>query len=138
MQLARLMLMKTDPIGRGNDQKEDPPMLNSALIRASAGIDPAPELGLQQVDLVYVRPLGDFRQYEARLLAVVGRFRERIRFTKLRAGELFRFTRERVFLSKTVPNIVLVRRGEVVAQAVGDLPARELEQVVRSAVGCAR
>ncbi len=113
-------------------------MLNSALIRASAGIDPAPELGPQQVDLVYVRPLGDFRQYEARLLAVVGRFRERIRFTKLRAGELFRFTRERVFLSKTVPNIVLVRRGEVLAEAVGDLPARELEQIVRSAIGCAR
>ncbi len=113
-------------------------MHSSAQMRASAEIDPAPESGLQRVDVLYVRALGDFRQYEARLLGVVDRFRERIRFTKLRAGELFRFTRERVFLSKTVPNIVLVRRGEVLAQAVGDLPARELEQVVRSAIGCAR
>jgi hypothetical protein len=110
-------------------------MLSNAQVSIPATIDPAPDRGLQQVDLVYVRPLGDFRQYEARLLAVIGRFGECIRFTKARAGELSRFTRERVFLSKTVPNIVLLRSGDVVAQAVGDLPARELELIVRSAIG---
>lgn len=113
-------------------------MLNSALIRASAGIDPAPELGLQQIDLLYVCPLGDFHRHEARLLEVVDRFRDRLRFTRLRASELFRFTRERVFLSKSVPNILLIRRGEVIAQAIGDLPARELELIVRSAIGFGR
>jgi len=96
---------------------------------------PALDDGPQQVDLIYVPSLGDLRRYETRLLAVVGRFRERIRFTKARAGELSRFTRERVFVSKTVPNIVLVRSGEVVAHAVGDLPATELEAVVRAAIG---
>lgn len=104
-------------------------MLSSVQLR----IEPAPDLGLQQVDLVYVRPLGDFRQYESRLLGVADRFRERIRVTKVRAAELSRFTRERVFISKTVPTIVLLRDGEVVAQAVGDLPARELELVLSTA-----
>jgi len=113
-------------------------MLNSALIRASAGVDPAPELGLQQIDLLYVCPLGDFRRHEARLLEIVDRFRDRLRFTRLRARELFRFTRERVFLSKSVPNILLIRRGEVIAQAIGDLPARELELIVRSAIDFGR
>jgi hypothetical protein len=105
-------------------------VLSNALTRI-----PAPDHGLQQVDLIYVPSLGDLRRYETRLLAVVGRFRERIRFTKARAGELSRFTREHVFVSKTVPNIVLVRCGEVVAHAVGDLPATELEAVVRAAIG---
>jgi hypothetical protein len=105
-------------------------VLSNALIRI-----PTPDHGLQQVDLIYVPSLGDFRRYETRLLAVVGRFRDRIRFTKVRAGELSRFTREHVFVSKTVPNIVLVRCGEVVAHAIGDLPATELEAVVRAAIG---
>ncbi len=110
-------------------------MHSNAQIRIPSAIHAASDHGSQQVDLVYVRALGDFRQYETRLLEVVARFRDRIRFIKARAGELSRFTRERVFVSKTVPNIVLLRCGEVVAQAVGDLPARELEQVVRSAAG---
>jgi hypothetical protein len=94
---------------------------------------PAPDHGQQPVDLIYLSPLGDFGRYETRLLALVGRFGDRIRFTRARAGELSRFTRERVFVSKTVPNIVLVRGGEIVAQAVGDLPASELEAVVQAA-----
>jgi hypothetical protein len=113
-------------------------MPGSAEILISEGIEPTLDHRLQPIDLVYVRALGDFRQYEARLMTVVERFRERIRFTKLRAADLLRLTHERVFLSKSVPNIVLLRSGEVVAQAVGDLPKRELELVVRSAIDCAR
>jgi hypothetical protein len=105
-------------------------VLSNALIRI-----PASDRGLQQVDLIYVPSLGDFRRYETRLLEVVGRFGERIRFTKARALELPRFTRERVFVSKTVPNLVLVRCGEIVAHAIGDLPAMELNAVVRAAIG---
>jgi len=105
-------------------------VLSNALMRI-----PAPDRGLRQVDLIYVPSLGDLRRYETRLLAIVGRFRERIRFTKARAGELCRFTSEHVFVSKTVPNIVLVHCGEVVAHAVGDLPATEIEAVVRAAIG---
>ena len=100
-------------------------MLGNAQIRIPAEIEP--------IDLIYVRPLGDFRQYETRLLGVAAQFRDRVRFTKVRPGELSRFTRERVFISKTVPTIVLIRDGEVVAEAVGDVPARELELVLDSA-----
>lgn len=110
-------------------------MLRNAQTRIRAGIDPTPDHGLQQVDLVCVCPRGDFREYETRLRGVVGRFRERIRFTKVRASELSRFTRELVFLSKTLPNIVLLRCGKVLAQAIGNLPTSELEGVVRSATG---
>jgi len=88
-------------------------------------------ISAEPVDLIYVRALGDFRRYETRLLEVAGRFRDHVRVTKIRAGELSRFTRERVFISKTVPTIVLIRDGRVVAQAVGDLPAHELERVLR-------
>jgi hypothetical protein len=127
-ELARLMLLGGPDASRC--RRERVHVLSNALIRI-----PAPDHGPQQVDLIYVPSLGDFRRYETRLLAVVGRFREHIRFTKARAGELSRFTGEHVFVSKTVPNVVLVRRGEVVAHAVGDLPATELEAVVRAAIG---
>jgi hypothetical protein len=111
-------------------RRERLPMLGHAQIRIPAEIKPAPP---EPVDLVYLRPLGDFRQYESRLMGAAARFRERIRVTKVRPGELSRFTRERVFVSKTVPTIVLIRHGEVIAEAVGDLPARELEIVLGSA-----
>jgi hypothetical protein len=93
----------------------------------------APVEGLQRVDLIYLPPLGDFRPYEARLRSVAGRFGERVRFTRARGSELLRFTRARIFLSRTVPNVVLVRSGAVVAQAVGELPARELEAILAAA-----
>jgi hypothetical protein len=108
-------------------------MRSNAQLRIFAGVTPVHDHGLPQLDLVYIRPLGDFREYEQRLAGVARRFGERIRLTIARAGELSRFTRTRVFLSKAVPTIVLVRGGEVVAQAVGDLPARELEWIMRDA-----
>ena len=93
----------------------------------------APRQGLQRVDLIYLPPLGDFRRYEARLCSVADRFGERIRFMKARATELSGFTRARVFLSKIVPNIVVIRCGEVVANAVGELPATELAAILGAA-----
>jgi hypothetical protein len=105
-------------------------VLSNALSRL-----PAPDHGLQQLDLIYVPSLGDFRRYEARLQDVVGRFRGRIRFTKARAGELSRWTRERLFVSKAVPNLILLRCGEIVAHAVGELPAMELSAIVSAAIG---
>jgi hypothetical protein len=92
-----------------------------------------PATGPRPVHLVYVRPVGDSRHFEARLLEIVSHFGNRVRFTRARPSELSRFTRERVFLSPTVPNVVLVRDGEVVAQAVGKLPARDIEQLIRGA-----
>jgi thioredoxin-like negative regulator of GroEL len=86
------------------------------------------------IDLIYVRAFGDFRRYEARLLELVERCGGRVRFTKATAGELTRFTNDRVFSSTTVPTLVLVRDGAVVAEAVGDLPASELARVVHAAL----
>jgi hypothetical protein len=126
------MQLELDQTRRGVDARGSS-VLSNALIRI-----PAPDHGLQQLDLIYVPSLGDFRRYEARLLEVVGRFRERIRFTKARASELPRLTRERVFVSKAVPNLILLRCGEIVAHAVGDLPAMELSAIVSAAIGRAR
>jgi hypothetical protein len=108
--------------------REGPAMSGNAQLEIIAPVE-----GPQRVDLIYLPPLGDFRRYEARLRSVAGRFGERIRFTRARARELFPFMRAQVFLSKTVPNIVVVRSGAVVAHAVGELPARELEAILAAA-----
>ena len=86
------------------------------------------------IDLVYVRPLGDFRAYEARLLEVVGRFGDRVRLTQTSAGELALLTCESAFFSKTMPNVVLVRDGQIIAQALGELPANALVRIVERAI----
>jgi len=89
---------------------------------------------MQTIELVYVRPFGDHRAFEVRLHDVVRRFGLRVQVTSGPASELTRITNDRVFLSSTVPNVVLVRCGEVIAQAIGDLPARELDSLLRTAV----
>ena len=61
---------------------------------------------------------------------VVARFGERIRFSKTTTGNVSRFTRERIFVSPMIPVLVVIRAGEVLAQAVGDLPAREIERLL--------
>jgi hypothetical protein len=103
-------------------------MPGSAQLEMTASGESVP-----RVDLIYLPPLGDFRQYEARLRSVADRFDGRVRFTRTRARELFRFTRELVFLSRTLPNIVVVRCGAVVAHAIGELPAAELGAILGAA-----
>jgi hypothetical protein len=88
---------------------------------------------LEQVDLLYYRPLGPFHQYEARLVAAARNYADRIRVTKLRTDELAHLARCGAFVSPTRPTMALVRDGAVVAQAVGDLSARELDLLMRSA-----
>src|SRR5262249_55735761 len=87
-----------------------------------------------QIDLVYSRPLGSWSDYETRLLEVAGRFCARIHTTKLRPVELARRTRGQAFISSTLPSLVLLRGGEVIGQAIGDLPAREIHLLLDSAV----
>ena len=86
------------------------------------------------IDLVYVRPFVAATAFEARLASIASRFANRLRLVKGSAIELSRFTDEAVFTSPTVPTVVLVRRGEVIAQAVGDLPASELTRLVAGAI----
>jgi hypothetical protein len=92
--LARLML-REQPERVAVSTREGPAMPGNAHLEMIAPVE-----GLQRVDLIYLPPLGDFRRYEARLCSVAGRFGGRIRFTRARARELFRFTRAQVFLSR--------------------------------------
>ena len=90
-----------------------------------------------RIDVIYVRPLGDYRQFETRLLDVVQTFGADVHFASSHSGDLGRFERERVFVSTRLPNVVIVRDGEVVGQTIGDLPKRELELLVQRAIDCA-
>jgi hypothetical protein len=112
-------------------------MLANAQLAPSRDVAASSEC-VSAIDVIYVRPLGDFRPFEARLLEVVRHAGEGVRLSQIRAAEIRRFTRERVFLSKTAPNLVLVRGGQVVGQAVGDLPARELERAMSLAARAPR
>jgi hypothetical protein len=86
-----------------------------------------------EIEILYVRPVGDFEPFEARLHEVVRRCCEPVHLVRT-SGALPSLGGERVFATCTVPNVVIVCGGEVIAQAVGDLPARELELLVQAAV----
>ena len=111
-------------------------MLSNTQIRSSDEVATAESL--PQIELLYLCPLGQFPAYETRLMEVVTRLRDRIRFRVVPAGALSRFTLGRVFLASSVPNIVLARNGEVIAQAVGELTTNALERIVRNAAEHAR
>lgn len=89
---------------------------------------------MQRIDVVYVRPTGDHRGFEVRLSEVAHRFGSRVTLTMGPASALARVTRERVFLSRTLPNVIVARDGEVIAEAIGDLPAREIESLLCAAI----
>lgn len=87
-----------------------------------------------RVDLLYLMPLGDWSSFEAALSSLANRFIGSVRLIRTKRAMLRQFTNARVFLSETVPNIVLVRGGEVVAHAVGALPMTELKAMLQVAI----
>jgi hypothetical protein len=89
------------------------------------------------VDLIYLAPLGDWSAFEAALFSMVSRFVGRVRLVRATSTQLCRLTSARVFLSKAVPNIIVLRKGEVVAHAVGALPMTELKAILTGAIQCA-
>jgi hypothetical protein len=90
---------------------------------------------MQDIYAVYIGPSGDDRQFETRFQDVVRRVGcVRVVHRSASASELARLTSDTVFLSASLPNLVVVRGGEVVAQAIGDLPTREIEAVLRTAI----
>ena len=97
----------------------------------------APGARPPRVDLIYLLPLGDWKAFEAALLSMASRFIGRVRLVRASRTELARLTSARVFLSNTVPNIIVLREGEVVAHAVGVLPMRELKAILEGATKCA-
>jgi hypothetical protein len=86
------------------------------------------------IEIVYVRPRGDHRAFQARLYDVVRSFEGDVQLVTCSASELRHITHERVFVSTTVPNVIVVRRGMVIAHALGDLPTRELDSLLRAAI----
>jgi hypothetical protein len=87
--------------------------------------------------LIYLLPLGDWKAFEAALLSMASRFIGRVRLIRASRAKFGRFTSARVFLSNTVPNIIALREGEVVAHAVGALPMRELKAIMEGTTKCA-
>jgi hypothetical protein len=103
------------------------------MMQGNASLQLSPEAG--PLHVLIVQPLAGFSRFEARLREVVRHYGERVRMTKLNPGGLYRFTRENVFLSKTVPNVLFIRGGEVIAQTYGDFSVRELRALVHRSVG---
>jgi hypothetical protein len=88
-------------------------------------------------EVVFVTPPG-FRGFEQRLIAVLRPFGSLLRLTRGDVSDLARFTRERVFLSASLPNVILIRAGEVLAATIGELPTNELALLVSRTLRCAR
>jgi glucokinase len=85
---------------------------------------------MRRIELVYLCPRGEDRVFEARLARAIQRIAPQVRI----ANQLLGVTQDPVFLSPTLPNVVVVRDGEVVAQAIGELPQRELEDMLGAAL----
>jgi hypothetical protein len=90
-----------------------------------------------RVELIYLLPLGEWETFEAELSSMARRFIGSVHLIRTSGAKLKRFTSARLFLSKTVPNVIVLRGGEVVAHALGALPMTELKAMLESAVKCA-
>jgi hypothetical protein len=107
-------------------------MRAAAQSGVSAAVAKSPD-----VDLIYVPPLGDWKAFEAALSSLARRFIGRVRMVRASSARLCRFTSARLFLSTAVPNIVVLRGGEVFAHTVGALPMTELKGILDDATRCA-
>jgi hypothetical protein len=90
-----------------------------------------------RVEMIYLLPLGNWTAFEASLSCMTRRFGRRVHLVRTSGARLCRFTSASVFLSKTVPNIIVLRGGELFAHAVGALPMSELKAILDGATKCA-
>jgi len=74
------------------------------------------------VDLIYLLPLGDWKAFEAALLSMASRFIGRVRLIRAGRAKLGRFTSARVFLSNTVPNIIVLAEARSLRTRLGPFP----------------
>ena len=82
-----------------------------------------------RLHLICVRPAGPFEAFDAHLTAVASWRVPLLRVTILHPGDL-PTPATLGFVSATVPTVLLVRAGEIIARSVGDLPLWELERLV--------
>jgi hypothetical protein len=91
-----------------------------------------------RIQMVCIRPPGAFAAFDERLSTVALRQVRSVRVSIFRTWD-FAAHHDLGFVSPTLPTVILVRDGEVVAKAIGDVPQRELEEMlVRAAPAEAR
>jgi len=89
-----------------------------------------------RIHMVCIRPLGPFAAFDERLNAVALRHVRSVRVSIFRTWD-FAARHDLGFVSPTLPTVIIVRDGEAVAKAIGDVPQRELEDMLSRATPAA-
>jgi hypothetical protein len=76
--------------------------------------------------VVYLRPPGNFQAMDARVTALAIRHVRHVRVEIVRPGDTSRSWVGRI----TQPSVMVFRCGECIAQAIGDLPLHDLEDLI--------
>jgi len=95
-------------------------------------VRPRPMSSSAEPAIFYCRPAGPFVDEDAQLELLETRLPGAPRIHRVTLEELD--DRWRAWVSAELPSLIVIREGRVVAGAMGRLPARELEDVVRRAL----
>ena len=101
--------------------------LPSAVLETYAAHLVEPDDG--RVHLICIRPTGPYKAFDERLTSLAIRLVRMLRVTILRPWECADHHDWMGFVSGTVPTVLVVRGGEIVAKSVGDLPVLDLERL---------
>lgn len=80
-----------------------------------------------------VRPPGPFTAFDERVTRIATRFVKVLHVTILRTWDHAAQHDWLGFVSATVPTVLIIRAGRILAKAVGDIPYLALEQVIQDA-----
>jgi hypothetical protein len=86
-----------------------------------------------RVHLVCVRPPGPFSAFDERVTRIAMRFVKVLRVSILRTWDHAAQHDWLGFVSASVPTVLIIRAGRILAKAVGDLPYQALEQILHDA-----
>jgi len=86
-----------------------------------------------RVQLVCVRPPGSFDAFDERVTRIATRFVKVLRVTILRTWDAAAQYDWLGFVSASVPTVMIIRAGRILAKAVGDIPYLALEQIIQDA-----
>lgn len=86
-----------------------------------------------RIHAICVRPVGPFERFDQRLTTIATRFARILRVTIIRSWDFAASHDWSGFVSRSVPTVLMVKAGRVVAKCVGDLHLIDLESLLRSA-----
>jgi hypothetical protein len=86
-----------------------------------------------RLQLVCIRPPGAFKAFDDRVTLIATRLVKRVRVTILRAWEAGTQADWLGFVSATVPTVLVLRAGQIVAKCVGDVPHSEIDALLSGA-----